>query len=472
MMKTTPLVSSSLYQLLFGTFVLLSSVLGSWQLLLHYFAFRMLLSLSQQNELLPQALLISYACISKCSLDVAFLFLSSSIFAHWTSPRVASVCQALSASLLFWLRFPPEFSLSSTLSVVLQCSYILAILLQELLLLASHLNHQDVALRIFGFLTGTKARRIRDPDLIHAILKDYTIKGDALERRCSLPAWSPVRSLESVDHAEWEDLHNKLVLFMQRTPPPSELRGIVRACLSEYTGDLDSIALSRVSIMVFIEYLFGRKWESKFEILVSASMEWRREIALRGRGDMKTKMDAVACVVELLRASQYWDLFGESWADPSCYSIVIQPFIISPAINIADIMVSVGKMRPGDAIDVRSLINQAHPFPILERLVDDDRYLSHGILSGTHVFMFTSDMQPRSAFGAGKRICAGVAHATAVLETLIEERSRFLFHPTVNHLYSGRDNDTNMSMKEAAYFAAAVARAIFARSSAALVPIL
>ena len=60
---------------------------------------------------------------------------------------------------------------------------------------------------------------------------------------------------------------------------------------------------------------------------MTASLEWRKEIAVKGRGCMVTKMAAIQRTVDLLRASTLWDLFGDMWTQPAFYSIVLQVLI-------------------------------------------------------------------------------------------------------------------------------------------------
>ena len=45
---------------------------------------------------------------------------------------------------------------------------------------------------------------------------------------------------------------------------------------------VDADAVARLSLATFVEYLFDREWEDAFEVLVEASWEWRKEIAVRG----------------------------------------------------------------------------------------------------------------------------------------------------------------------------------------------
>lgn len=53
-------------------------------------------------------------------------------------------------------------------------------------------------------------------------------KGDGLEARIALPAWSPVLSLESVDGPLWQGMRTDLAKVMRLLPPPSSLLAITQ----------------------------------------------------------------------------------------------------------------------------------------------------------------------------------------------------------------------------------------------------
>lgn len=70
-----------------------------------------------------------------------------------------------------------------------------------------------------------------------------------------------------------------------------------------------------------------RSWEIEFECFVDASWEWRKEISVRGVGDMDKKNKAVRILIDsLLRKSKLWDLFGELWEDPRYFDYNIVSF--------------------------------------------------------------------------------------------------------------------------------------------------
>ena len=223
---------------------------------------------------------------------------------------------------------------------------------------------------------------------------------------------------------------------------------------------IDANAVARFSLAVFVEYVFGRAWEEKFEVLVDASWAWRREIAVRGRADGSVKRAAVRLVVDdLIRNDEaLWAIHGEAWREPRNYSLIMQPFLISPAINVGDVAVAL-KRRPG--LRLEDAMRDAHPFPIFERFVSEDVYVDRRVDRGgkttsgrknvlavrknTQVIMFTSDFRgsnvPWPVFGAGRESCAGTSAALGVLRAVATTlRRRRLSRPRAGHKYSGRHN--------------------------------
>ena len=61
---------------------------------------------------------------------------------------------------------------------------------------------------------------------------------------------------------------------------------------------IDADAIARLSLSVFIEYLFKRDWEPRFDVLLAASWEWRKEIAVRGTANPGVKKAAGELVVD------------------------------------------------------------------------------------------------------------------------------------------------------------------------------
>ena len=107
---------------------------------------------------------------------------------------------------------------------------------------------------------------------------------------------------------------------------------------------IGSEVVTTLTIAIFMEYLFDLKWTPDFLLLVSATQEWRRELAVKGVGDARIKRDAVLLMQSVImtapRFNRLFDSTGTAWRRPEFYSVIMQPFIISPAINVSDIMVA------------------------------------------------------------------------------------------------------------------------------------
>lgn len=80
-------------------------------------------------------------------------------------------------------------------------------------------------------------------------------------------------------------------------------------------------------------------------------------------------------------------MFEEKWTDPRYYSLLMQPFIISPAINVGDIMSAVYLLPD---LSLEDAIRRLHPFPILERYIDSDIVHNNTVVvkADTQVIMF------------------------------------------------------------------------------------
>jgi hypothetical protein len=242
----------------------------------------------------------------------------------------------------------------------------------------------------------------------------------------------------------------------------SELSVSVTADGKGNDGAIDAHAICRLSLAVFVEYVFARKWEPVFEVLVLASWEWRREIAAKGVADAEIKKKAVELVVnDLLRnCDKLWEIHGEDWQEPRYYSLIMQPFLISPAINVGDVAVS---LKRNPHLKLEHAMRASHPFPIFERFVDEDVFIGSGlkkklaVRKNTQVIMFTSDFCgsaiPWPVFGAGPRMCAGTGMALGVLRAVATGfQNTDRFEPERGHKYSGRHNDGVASFTELAYF--------------------
>jgi hypothetical protein len=328
--------------------------------------------------------------------------------------------------------------------------------------------------RIFGALRGTPLVNVSDANVAMAVLRASDVKGAALERYVASPAWRPLLSLESVDGPLYKAMLADLHVLVAALPPPAALQPIsARLCdeLLAANVPIDAEAVAQLSVRAMIEYLFDVPWREDMQVIVDASWEWRKEIAVRGKADAAVKAAAIQRVVALLRAApRLWALFGERWATPRYYSLILQPFLISPCINVGDIAVTLAAQP---ALGLEDAIRAAHPFPIFERFVKSDVKASDGrvaVKGGTQVIIFTSDLRAAGAwpaFGAGPRACAGTNLALALLRPVHAQlRAAPAFAPARNHRYSGRNNDGNVSLKEMCYFLKVIAPVVlFARDT-------
>jgi hypothetical protein len=187
-------------------------------------------------------------------------------------------------------------------------------------------------------------------------------------------------------------------------------------------------------------------------------------------GDAATKQAGIDVILAVIRSRPaVYKIFGEQWQEPEYYSVVMQPFIISPMINVADIAVTVGdqlaRQAPGSprTIDESFLsrcIALAHPFPVLERYEAE---------TNTQYFIPLDELtmpleeQEKLVFGFGDRRCLGASIAMTLMKSLfgrILERNELRFEPRVRHLYSGRNNDGNDSVPEILYQFKSIAKLI------------
>jgi hypothetical protein len=260
-----------------------------------------------------------------------------------------------------------------------------------------------------------------------------TNKGNFIETKLSRNAWKPIFSLESENGETWMILKERLFLLMKQLPSTTVLNDIICQTTNINSTVITSREIGLLTIRIFLQYIFGKFDSEKIEYhdkccqeLYDASLEFRKEIALKGRGNYKKKQIAVDIIRAYLSTSSY-NLPDDIYS----VSVILQPFIISPAINVSDIAIGWDLKQSVEANIIRN-----HPFPILEREI---------CINGKpyQVFIPTDELHILP-FGYGMRQCSGKAIAAAFLErffvTLIE---RNIFKPTENHIYSGRDNDNS-----------------------------
>lgn len=314
-------------------------------------------------------------------------------------------------------------------------------------------------------------------------MKASVQKGHALEKYIASPAWLPLLSLESIDGPIWRSMRTQFDFLLVKLSPLKVFKDITlrhsqaiySRCQDTSTAVIDAMVVAEFTMTVMLEYLFGVTWLPEFRILIYAAWEWRKEIAVRGKADMKLKQTAIEFFIEkLLKPSKLWLIFGDNWYEPEYYSLLLQPFIISPCINMGDIACAIDSYP---ALEVEASIRLLHPFPIFERYVETDVCNPDGTLlvaGGTQVVMFTNDFNTADSdpnwpiFGSGFRSCAGAKYASILIHSMKNEwmkptiSSRNIFQPKVGHFDSGRHNDNqSTTISEKLYFANTIMKALF-----------
>jgi hypothetical protein len=206
-----------------------------------------------------------------------------------------------------------------------------------------------ILFRLYGIWSGVNFINVTDVKLAIIVLKQSNIKGYALEKHLALPAWAPILSLESIDGELWTNMRKDFDKVIKLCPDISKLNKISSFHISKLKVEsmqnnsiIDAESIVKLTLTIFIEYLFNRTWEKSFAVFIAASWEWRKEIAIRGKGNMKIKLQAIDVLVSdlIFNCPSLWNVYKENWKLPQYYSLLLQPFILSPAINIGDIMVN------------------------------------------------------------------------------------------------------------------------------------
>lgn len=379
----------------------------------------------------------------------------------------------------------------------------------------SQLDLRTSMIRIFAALQRKKVVILdSDPRLCGEILAASDKKGNFLEYLIATPAWHPVYSIESMDGQRWEQLSRDFKKLMGQIKWRERLGDLIQReaqnlfekVEADAAAVVDSEALARLVVRVFFELLFEKPMSSDEETLFyQASIEWRKEIAVKGEAKSKVKSEFWSKLTDVVAASKFGDGLERYKDDPSCWlSLFAQPFLISPQINIGDIFVTVNRClrydlsqferarewaKNGDKARLAGVVQEAirlrHPFPILERELKKDIEVNGVKYSaGTQFFIlldqFKQDQNfnperwleaagenPYHAipFAAGPRMCIGKPIAMEMMVDLLgifllkfpEEKLKF----EQGHLYSGRSNDGEVSAEESRYQVQVFAKALW-----------
>jgi hypothetical protein len=355
-----------------------------------------------------------------------------------------------------------------------------------------------------------------DPTLCAAVLANSDVKGSFVEHLFAIPAWRPIYSIESEDGERWKALSINCCQVFRTLRWKENISSYMTSCIQDLADDmsldqslvLNAEQVSRITLRVMYEILFEHKIDPEDEILFyKASIEWRKEIALKGAGDPQIKKAFCERLIKVIRASRYGTGFADDHhlRDPVLWlSVFSQPFILSPQINVSDIMASVfvflradlplyfltrKKAIEDDGTYLNAIIMESirlkHPFPILERELCTEMIIGNkSYPAGTQViliideFIQNTTFDPQTwldpdlknpfeglVFGAGRRICLGKTLAkhlmVEMLKSILVSIPDIKIQPSFNHLYSGRDNDRQTSLRESLYQVKIFGRALW-----------
>lgn len=360
-------------------------------------------------------------------------------------------------------------------------------------------------MHLYGIVQGKKVVVLNtSPELCGKILAMSDAKGTFLESIFSTSAWSPLYSIESVDGDLWKQLSQEFKKVMGQTNWRSciglltkkHLNAALTSLKTDSINVLDSELISRLVLRILFELLFEKEVSKDDEdLFFQASIEWRKEIAIKEKGDWQIKEKFVNRVFEHLTLSRFGDDLNHSNDDPTLWtSVFAQPFLISPQINVSDIFVSIFQYLKADPSlyqqaqtwasqedkgRLGGLIQEAirlqHPFPVLEReLKDTISYQGKTYPSGTHFFILMDQLKqdlefkperwlenpaqnPYAllTFGAGPRMCTGKPIAMdlmlEMLKLILLEIPLIQIQPQQGHRFSGRNNDQVQSKEESRY---------------------
>ena len=342
-----------------------------------------------------------------------------------------------------------------------------------------------------------------NPTACNRILASSNTKGHGIELMVACPAWAPIYSIESVDGEAWEWLSTHFSELYNKLGWESRISSLTRTHVTRFADRmrsnanfvLDAEQISRLTANILFDLVFLRYMSPcEEDLFYRASIEWRKELAVKGVGSKAVKNEFWALLGELLEASPYADDMKQYQDKRNLFlSLFAQPLIISPQINFSDIMAAVfGFLRQDPALYAKALeaanscdieylrnvcfesIRLKHPFPILERELSSDIEVDGtSIKSGTQVYITYDDFDQDQTFdperwqsgkknpyrhmlfGSGKRMCRGKNLAQEILGEMLRglllEIPDAKIKPSENHLFSGRDNDNKDSLTTILY---------------------
>jgi hypothetical protein len=315
-------------------------------------------------------------------------------------------------------------------------------------------------------------------------------KGQSLEYLVATPVWFPLINVESIDGPVWKRLRQLVLQILKVTNFKNRVEDIILRHVCSYDKDtkVTNAFLTKIDITIIWELLFKVKPDEQIISDLCFLIEHMRgSIAMKiakldDEGALKYR-----CMNYVLEAAkgvpELKEIQENAEYDVEFCTACLQPFFVSPGINIADIFVPLLQAARKSPCIARCLedkemtkqlvaetIFMKHPFPILER------DLSKNIgpfKKKSHIFLMNLDAEHKTGefcperwgnakfyrenfwklFGSGPRNCVGAQLALVWLPELFHAlHGRFGMEnlvPWEGHKHSGRHNDEDDNPYEA-----------------------
>ena len=336
----------------------------------------------------------------------------------------------------------------------------LVILLFVLIYLIRYYDFKEIIFKLLAKKYKIKnivyLKKIDIPEITKIL--SLNTKGKFIEYCIDTPAWYPIISIESADNEDWHIVKKNFMYFISKiNVNPNKLSIIIFDKINDLliqNIQIDSIWINKIVVYSFCQFIFDIKLtEDDMNLLSDGSIEWRKELAMKGIGNKIIKYKCVNKFKDFIKSNKLvYEIFKEDWYKSEYYSVIMQPFIISPMINISDIMVNYVELVQRKKISINEeitneIINQviysSHPFPILERF-DPATCTQYFIpLDSLTNYNNYNNHNKILVFGIGPRKCLGTNYAYSILKSFFTMYNKYpnSFLPKINHLYSGRNND-------------------------------
>ena len=297
------------------------------------------------------------------------------------------------------------------------------------------------------------------------ILASSGDKGMGLEFFVSLRAWEPIIPIESVDGNQWKRMRGAFNDVYRVVSARSLLIGDLVKLYSARETLVDSRALHRIMASALHQILFDEEPSAiQVDLWIDASVSFRGRISLKSAGDLNAQQSAsTECLRLVRRSTELWALLKRLPNDNELISVILQPFLMSPLINLSDAVLAsmhLCKETPSQRLAAADSVEDAcqlgmdamtryPPFPLFERVLSKDL---PGFHQGDHVFIAADVMARRSGqplpsyvvFGDGPRKCPGKALAMSMLGHILKElcmKDIGSVNVALGHSFSGRLND-------------------------------